>query len=270
MNYSDLIIPANDLIQIRKKLYHSEGPGYYVFQDFIDPAFTSHIISFWSQELKSPAKGWKKVKKINKDKDLYMGCPNYLKEEVHGLTYFNYLWNEPLDEVTYAVSWKIMELRNQVMSRNFYLRVFPTNGNGNRSNSFRVVLTKNGEEIVKPHKDWTGEKFFDPAALQATLILSDHDTDYSGEGLMFKKNNNEEICLNRDIGVKKGDLILWKYTNEHCVRNVNSSPNQLGFVRILFPPEQLFEVPDSVLLKKLSAKSLTRELARRAKRKVIK
>ena len=34
---------------------------------------------------------------------------------------------------------------------------------------------------------------------------------------------------------KAGDLIIWRYTNEHSVENISCSNDQSGFMRIIYP-----------------------------------
>ena len=39
--------------------------------------------------------------------------------------------------------------------------------------------------------------------------------------------------------IKAGDLVLWRYNNQHAVMNISSKAGQLGFLRVLHPPELL-------------------------------
>jgi len=46
--------------------------------------------------------------------------------------------------------------------------------------------------------------------------------------------------LGRDLRLKAGDLVFWRYSNQHAVLDVEADPEQLGFLRILFVPEILY------------------------------
>ena len=266
MKYNDLIPSMDELMEIRNELYHSAGKGYYVIRGFLDSSFSDHIIKFWNDELPLSKLTHERIDKMDKSKMFYSGCPNYVYTNPYGVTYFNWLWNEPYDEVTYAAAWKISELRNLVMSKNFFLRFFP--GKEGRTVGFRVIQTTSGENIVPSHKDWIGETFFDPSALQATLILSEHGKDYTGDGMLFTTNQGEQVVLNKDLDLKPGDLVLWRYINEHAVQNIQTTSEQMGFLRIIFPPENLYETPVEKMLEHIPRKNLLNELKRRVKQKL--
>ena len=73
----------------------------------------------------------------------------------------------------------------------------------------------------------------------ALPILSEYNRDYTGSGFYLKNNQGSDVYFGKDIQVSPGDLVLWKYNNEHGVENVHSDPNQIGFMRMLFPLEVL-------------------------------
>jgi len=125
-------------------------------------------------------------------------------------------------------------LRNLVEANPVFNEIFPLDG---LSATFRVVNTKNGDIIVPPHSDWDGKNGnpFDPKRLQATLFLSKKGVDYSGTGYMLKNNQGKYVIFDGDVEVNPGDLVLWRYNNEHQVKDISSTNDQLGFLRILYP-----------------------------------
>ena len=268
LDYESLLLSEELLNTIRMDLYHSEKTGYFVIRNFLEERLSSHIINFWSKEIPKCKESHVQISKMNKKKNLYFGCPNYDYKNEYGHTYLNYFWNNPVDEVTYGIAWKIHELRNSISSKLFYNSFFPIRGN--QSTSFRVIRTMRGKEIVAPHVDWRGKEFFDPSMLQATLILSEYEKDYSGDGMFFTQNDGKKICLNKDLNLKTGDLVLWNYGCLHSVENINTTPEQLGFLRIIFPPALLNSPSTEKKLESSSGKELMTELKRRAKKKIFK
>ena len=263
------LLPSEELLNtIRMDLYHSEKTGYFVIRNFLEERLSSHIINFWSKEIPKSEESHKSISVLNPMKNFYFGCPNYDYKNEYGHTYLNYFWNDPVDEVTYGIAWKIHELRNSISSKLFYNGFFPIRGN--QSTSFRVVRTLRGKEIVAPHIDFRDKEFFDPSMLQATLILSEHEKDYSGDGMFFTQNDGKKICLNKDLNLKKGDLVLWNYGCLHSVENINTTPEHLGFLRIIFPPALLNSPSTEKKLESSSGKELMAELKRRAKKKILK
>lgn len=51
IKYQNLTINDENLKEIRKELYHSEGSGYYVFRNFLPDNFTDHIVEFWCRTI---------------------------------------------------------------------------------------------------------------------------------------------------------------------------------------------------------------------------
>ena len=101
------------------------------------------------------------------------------------------------------------------------------------------MISRTGDRIVSPHRDWIGDDF-DPRRTQVTLFLSKRGVDYSGDGFVFQTNRGARIVFDRDVVVNPGDLVIWRHNNEHAVLNVTSRPGQVGFVRILLPPEKVY------------------------------
>jgi len=235
LTFHDLLVPRPELDRMRRELYHSEGPGYARLPGFVPPDFVRHLVDFWvhsyepsEEQRRSRSKG-----------DLHLGAPNYSKvrSEGRGASHFNFFWNPCADQVTQAVSLVVALVRNQVEGRPLYDELFPLEG---RSTSFRVVITRQGSP-VREHSDW--EEDFN--RLQATLFLSRWGKDYRGGGFHLESNRGDTLLFGRDIEVEPGDLVLWRYRNRHSVRDVESSPGELGFVRILYPPELCHPTPDT-------------------------
>ncbi|MBL8377361.1 MAG: hypothetical protein JNM79_05810 [Burkholderiales bacterium] len=233
MTFDDLYLHEADMLPIRRELYHSHGQGFYVFRSFLSGEQTAHMRTFWStlqpDDWHSEYKGMDRM---------YRGCPNYYAHEDNGgqLSYFNFLWNEPPDELTYSVAFAIQQLRNRVESRTIYREIFPMSG---RSASYRIVLSRNIREIVVPHRDWTGQHF-DPRRLQVTLFLAEKGSDYQGLGFGMETNDGRRVVFGDDVEIRPGDLVLWRYNNLHFAQEVSSS-NGIGFMRMLMPPEAIPE-----------------------------
>lgn len=232
ITYQEMVIDESRLQPVREALYHSNGPGYYIFRRFLSPEFTRHIVAFWStlapHHTHKPFRGKKGFTRT---------CPNFFSSDQNGnATFYNFFWNEPADEATYAVAHQIQILRNRVEARAPFHEILPFNG---RCASFWVTISKNGDKIVPPHRDWVDENF-DPRRLQATLFLSKKGVDYTGRGFVFQTNQGKQVMFGDDVMVEPGDLALWRYNNEHSVMEVSSGPGQCGFIRILFPPEPIY------------------------------
>src|SRR3954468_12486796 len=100
ITYDSLVLPEERLHSIREALYHSTKPGYCLLKGFLSEAMTSHMVDFWTtldpSESHKPYPG---------KTGIYDGCPNYVKSDEDGNTaFFNFFWNAPRDEVTYAVA----------------------------------------------------------------------------------------------------------------------------------------------------------------------
>jgi hypothetical protein len=153
-------------------------------------------------------------------------------------SYFNFFWNNPSDELTYAVAHQAQLLRNRVEARAQFREFFPLK---NRSATFRVTISRNGTNIVPPHRDWLG-KHYDPRRTQMTLFLTNKGADYAGSGFVLETNQGPKVAFGSDVAIESGDLVIWRYNNEHSVDSVSTLPAQRGFVRITFPPEYIFPI----------------------------
>lgn len=235
-DFNSLAIPEEALRPIRRDLYHSSGPGFHVFRNFLDPQIAAHMRRFWSElrlthvHQPLPAEGVKM---------LVSGCPDYYYGTQHGdhRGYLNFFWNHPADEVSYAVAMEVQWLRNRVMGRAPQAEIFPLNG---RAVSYRTVISMRGKVVTRPHRDFDGNDWLqDPSRLQATLYLSTPGIDYAGDGFILETNQGGQVIFGHDVRVANGDLVLWRYCNRHSVLNVESSGDQCGFIRMLFPIEDV-------------------------------
>ncbi len=222
------------LKEIRLELYHSKGTGYHIFKSFIPQNFVDHMVEFWCRAIVPEFTH----KKFFSKKQFHKGSSNYLEKdpESGNKTFHNFFWNLPPDEVTGSVDFLIQVLRNSIEARNLYNEFLPF---GERSVNYRIVITKNGKKIVKPHRDWDEGKgkLFDPKRLQVTLFLTERGDDYSGDGFIFETNQGNNIVFGKDVVIKPGDMVIWRYNNLHSVQNLSSSDDNVGFVRMIMPPE---------------------------------
>jgi hypothetical protein len=238
MNYK-FFYPSEDILQAtRKELYHSTGKGYVVFKDFISKDLVRHLVEFWSDVSKTPGEKGRELS--SGSGEIYLNCPNQYRlfeGGKNGVTFFNYFWNEPHDAFTYELTMQIQILRNIIETKPIYNEIFPIN---NRSAVTYVVITKKGENITPFHKDWHEGAYYDPARLQATLVLTKKGIDYNGQGFLLRNNQGKLLEFDSvDFDVNPGDLVFWKYNNEHAVQNVASENGQKGFMRILIPPQDI-------------------------------
>jgi hypothetical protein len=235
-NFNALAIPEAALQPIRRDLYHSAGPGYHIFRTFLDPQVAAHMQRFWSElELtrvhqRLPSEGVKA---------LANGCPDYYYGDQRGdhRGYLNFFWNYPADEVSCAVAIQVQWLRNRIMGRAPQENIFPLGG---RAASYRTVVSMRGKVVTPPHRDFDGDEWIrEPWRLQANLFLSTPGVDYSGDGFILETNRGDHLRFGHEVPIASGDLVLWRYCNEHSVLNVESSDAQCGFIRMLFPVEEV-------------------------------
>jgi len=225
---------------IRRDIYHSSGQGFYVFRNFLGPDVATHMQRFWSDldpmliHRTLPSEGIKA---------LFNGCPDYSYGKQHGdhRGFLNFFWNHPADEVSYAVAMQVQWLRNRVMGKAPQADIFPLNG---RAVSYRAVISMRGKVVTRPHRDFDGDDWIrDPSKLQATLFLCTPGADYTGDGFTLETNGGDSVRFGHEVPVACGDLVLWRYSNHHSVLNVESSGDQCGFIRLLFPIEDIAAQP---------------------------
>jgi hypothetical protein len=232
-----LRVPDPELADIRMKIYHSTGDGYYIFRNFISPAVVKHLRDLWS--------GVDPVQthhKFTGNECIYFGCPDSCAQYEAGNTiFYNFLFAEPLDEVTREVAVCVHMLRNRLSGRN----AFSDLNGPHTAVSYRVIINKNYEEWIAPHRDYLEyerrlEKGqYDPSRLQATLFLSKKGEDYDGTAFTLERNDGTQAVFGTDVPVEPGDLVIWKYSNLHGVSHVTTPPGKLGLMRIIFPIYEL-------------------------------
>jgi hypothetical protein len=240
--FASLSIPEDELHPARMELYHSSGPGYAIFPGFLSPDQVAHMRRLWSTVDPTTTHALFPGKKF-----IYAGCPNYYLLEADGSrTFYNCLWNAPTDEVTHAACLQAHTLRNRLSGRLHCAETMPFAG---KSLVYRVILSKNYKLWVAPHRDYMDHQRrfeknrYDFSRLQATLFLSTKGVDYGGVGFKFRRNDGQEIVFGDDVDVAPGDLVIWRYNNEHSVTDIRTSEGQFGFMRILHPPENIEPPP---------------------------
>lgn len=236
-------ISESMLHEMRTELYHSKGPGYYIIKNFVNSHNASYMKDIWVNL--DP----KLAHTLHPGKDkIYLGCPNYYTcDQLNNRAFHNFLWTQPFDELTYNIAIYVQIIRNLIEGRNFSDYLFTYFG---QSVSYRVAITKHGDMIVPPHRDYYEEKnkfskFHDATRLQGTIFLSKNGVDYEGEGFKLERNSGEQVIFGMDVAVEPGDLVLWRYQNKHSVSNIRSKKEQAGFVRVLFPPEFIHSFSES-------------------------
>lgn len=233
---SSLKISGKKLSFYREVLYSKSEGGLLVLRNFIKKHEANNLRSFWlNPEID------KLFSKFIANKEVFENCPNYFyaKPTEFDRSYCCFMWNKPPDEYTHELAYLIQYIRSQIEGRPIY------HGLANNTNSclqYRVCNHLTNQTVVHPHadfvemfrKDPTGSHKFDPSRLQATLILSTPNKDYNGDGLVLTNNKDDEIVVGKSK-IKSGDLLLWRYTNLHSVRNILTSNKQTGFMRIIYP-----------------------------------
>lgn len=225
---------------IRHDIYHSSGPGYFVLKNFITENTVNKLRSFWLNTAIDQS-----FYDFIPNRSVKVGSPNYFYKKPSKLdrTYCCFLWNEPLCQQTHELALEIQQIRNIVEGLPNYHGLFGIEGHNLQ---YRVCNHVSPEQIVYPHgdfieqerKDAGGSHEFDPSRIQATLFLSEHETDYDGGGFVLDNNQGEETNL-AALGIMRGDLVLWRYGNIHQVKNIQISGQQTGFMRIIYPTYEL-------------------------------
>ena len=221
----NLLLDDDSIKKSREDLYKS-ARGYCIFPDFLSTPEVNSLKQTWvhtndTDHFKGPPNG-----------ELTESTPNFVTQDLEDpqTTYHNFLWNEPWHAATYSITLQVQLIRNQITDKPVNTGLSPTS---DRTVAYNCVRTLGGTP-VKPHQDTTDNPLHFPG-LQATLFLSDHGKDYSGRGFVFTTNDGEKIVLGRDRSVSSGDLLLWRFGNEHAIADVETTEDQLGFLRIIYP-----------------------------------
>ncbi len=240
--YNGLMLPQEALRDCRLALYHSSGSGYFIVRRFIDPSQVSHICSLWST-----ADPIASHERFPGKSHFFRNCPNYISEDSEGnKTYFNFPWNAPLDQLTFAVAVQVHVLRNLITGRMPYFSLF---GDGKEVLDYRVIFTRASETWIAPHRDAANyeRRFekgrYDLSRLQATLFLSEKGVDYDGVGFKFERNDGNSVVFGTDVNISSGDLVFWRHNNLHSVEDVHSGEEDIGFARMIFPAESIVTSP---------------------------
>jgi hypothetical protein len=238
LSFERLHLREEELPDIRRRLYHSSGDGYYVFRRFVSPDLVKHMRSIWTTVDPETSH-----KLYTGNHNFYVGCPNFYARygDDGSLIFYNFFFAPPLDEVTYEISVCVHALRNRLAGRNAFDEIW-----GRRAVSYRVLLNLNRTTWAAPHTDFMDyerrwEKgYYDPSRLQATLFLSEKGADYTGTGFRLRSNSGRSVVFGEDVPVAAGDLVIWRYGNQHSVEDVATPPGQFGFMRILYP---IYDLP---------------------------
>jgi hypothetical protein len=237
-HFERLHLREEELLAVRRSLYHSTGDGFHVFRGFISPALVAHMRSIWTTAdpavTHQPFLG---------NQCFYIGCPNYYVRysDDGSLVFYNFHFAQPLDDVTHEVSICVHMLRNRLSGRNAFDDIW-----GRRAVSYRVLLNFNRNKWAAAHTDFMDyerrwEKGqFDPSRLQATLFLSEKGVDYTGTGFRLVTNRGRSVRFGDEVPVAPGDLVIWRYGNLHAVEDVATPPGGFGFMRVLYP---IYDLP---------------------------
>lgn len=231
-----------DLAEIRYKLYHSSQPGIVRFPAFLTKYQTNHVRNVWAAP--SIAKRFSPYE-VGAN---YVGSPNSVAQREGGnATYFNKTWAPTVDEFTKTLAVSLQVFRNRIEGRLPYGELF---GDSGKAMSFRMVHSRNHPEWIEEHTDYydpenpLNSALHDLSRLQVTVIFAEKGPDYTGEGFSFQDNSGKWLNIGDDIPAKPGDLFVWRYVNPHRVGNIVSGNDQLGFLRMLMPPEDIVNIND--------------------------
>lgn len=241
-SFTGLFPSETALHPTRMALYHSGGPGYVVFRQFITAEQVAYMQRFWTSVDPAATHALFPGKT-----HIYLGCPDYYLLESDGSrTFHNFFWNAPLDEFTHTLSIAINMLRNRISGRAPFAELLPYAG---KAVNYRVIVSKNAKTWIAPHRDYAAfdrrfeKNRYDPSRLQVTLFLSSKGQDYGGVGFKFERNDGTLVVFGTDVQVDAGDLVIWRYNNLHSVEEITTEPSRLGFMRMIFPPEDVVARP---------------------------
>lgn len=229
----------DSIIDVRKHIYHDAG--FYTIKNYLNTDELKLIRENWSDDIAY------EFHNFIKNLDVRPGTPPYVynKPSKDDFAYCTHIWNEPYDQLLHAKAVNVQLLRNQVEGKPLYHGLHESTG---MALQYRVCRTVSSSHVVKKHADFfdeyrhdpTGSHQFDPSRLQATLFLSDYDVDYTNGGfILWDDERKVARVFGRDVPVKAGDLVFWRYSLPHEVNHVSSKNDQFGFMRVIFP---LFEI----------------------------
>lgn len=232
-HFERLCFTDHSINEARRNIFHSNGVGFHVVRQFLNPMEVSHLRSVWQ---KSKVRRFFPVK--DKKSPLPYGTGNFITGNAMQYSYFNLPWNPVIDHLTSHIALLVSQYKNLIRGYPAYHEIQANLARKGIQyiSSFRVVCTEDGSP-VPPHRDWHEPPYFEPDRIQATLFLSEYGRDWEEGGFQFRKNDGTISYFGKDITINPGDLIFWRYTNEHGVTNVKKQINQLGMLRIVFVSE---------------------------------
>lgn len=232
-----------EILSIRKELYHSEGAGYFIFKGFLSHHEIEHMRHVWTEY------DWRLThRKFLGKANLTLQSPEqyYWDEKRRTESYWNFYWNTP-KRCTYTQETcaSIHVLRNLISGRApFYEFAVSRISGHDFVAAYRIVNTLETDTYMEEHVDWgpqddIKDKRYQPARLQCSLFLAEHGTDYIGDGFYLTNKKGEKLYIGKDIGIKAGDLVLWPFNSPHGVGSVKALTKKIGMLRIMFPSEKI-------------------------------
>ncbi|MCA9048710.1 MAG: class I SAM-dependent methyltransferase [Planctomycetaceae bacterium] len=243
-----------DINQIRRDIYL--GPGFHVIRQYFTPEQVQHISGYWNRSHNRP------VRRYDKRRMLYAGCPNISQLTKPVDRHFNYFWNNPRHQFTYHTAWQLQLLRNQIEGNPSHQDFYPhspkyrIDPEFNSVSSYRIVTTRAGG-VVPAHIDWP----LDHSRVQFELMLSSYGRDYTGGFWLddqFREGRAVNICEQQQL--QAGDLLIFRYAQRHGVESVQSSSTGTGFSRLMMPLESIPVPKNSVDRLRSIAKQTARRL----------
>ncbi len=231
-------LPESDgtIAEHRRTLYSSDGPGWLVVRAALAPAVLAQLQRTWTAPPSAP------FAPPVSNADAGPGAPMFRSDgPFHQTSHVWGPWNPPIDPVLRSIEWGIQLLRNRLQGRP------PWFGLSHPSQAWmqtRVVRTVDGEGFVRDHADYAeappaeplGQHRADPTMLQATLLLSTHGHDWTGEGFWLRLSGTDQrLPIAAPPHAEAGDLLLWRHAMTHGVGEVRTPAHGLGFLRVILP-----------------------------------
>lgn len=216
------------------------GENYTILKNFVSADAVRHLRNFWTRS----DLGYHFADKIA-NKDVSKSSPPYayLGQTESDISYCLGVWNTPLDDLTHEIMYQVAFARNLIIGNPLYDGL---GFNCRWMQQYRVCRTVSVGEAVKKHADFmeefrsdpTGSHKFSPSRLQATLFLSDCQNDFKSGGFYLDIGGRELFA--DEIGVRSGDLLIWRYNLKHGVKDVEVDHHKnFGFLRIIYPSFEL-------------------------------
>lgn len=235
--FQEKIHKSNLVKKIRAQIYSKSGPGYFIINKFISSSLADNIFHRWFE-----TNFIDNFAQYYPNKNVNFETPNYCyrKPSNDDLIFAVNIWNPEPDTELNDIVYEAQKVRNVIEGKPL------TNGlrvSDDYLLSYRFCKTVSNQVAVKYHQDFfeefrpdpAGSQQFDPVRCQLTLIFSNYGEDYDSGGFYFTNTEGKEILFGKDVPVEKGDLIIWKYNHLHTIRNINAINPNKGFVRIIFP-----------------------------------